>query len=61
MPESPYNLWIKDLECISIDPNGAVLVAQNDLYKNVLETRYKDLLSSAFEQIMGFVVDIRII
>lgn len=61
MPESPYNLWIKDLECISIDPNGAVIVAQNDLYKNVLETRYKELLSSAFEQVMGFVVEIKIL
>ena len=60
MPESPYNLWIRDLECEHIDHTSAVVVTEKDLLKTILESRYLGLLSQAFEEIMGFPVEVSI-
>jgi chromosomal replication initiator protein len=60
MPESPYNLWIRDLECEHIDHTSAVIVTEKDLFKTILETRYLDMLAQAFEEVMGFPVEVTI-
>ena len=60
MPESPYNLWIRELECEHIDHTSAVIVTEKDILKTILESRYLDLLGQAFEEVMGFPVEITI-
>lgn len=61
MPASPYSIWIKDIVCESFDQNGAVLSVKTDLRKQIIETKYFDLLSRAFEAVMGFEVNISIV
>ena len=58
MPESPYSIWISELECTHLDHTSATIQTKNEAYRMVLETRYKDLLGQAFEAVMGFPVEI---
>jgi chromosomal replication initiator protein len=43
------------------DHNGALLSVKTDLRKQIIEAKYLDLLSFAFESVMGFRVDITIV
>jgi len=58
MPESPYTIWISNLECSHLDHTSATLIAKNEAVRMVLEMRYKDLLGQAFEAVLGFPVEI---
>ncbi len=58
MPESPYSIWISELECSHLDHTSATIQTKNEAYRMVLETRYKDLLGQAFEAVLGFPVEI---
>jgi len=60
MPESPYNLWIRDLECEHIDHSSAIVVTEKDILKTILDTRYRDMIEQAFEEIMGFPIEVTI-
>jgi chromosomal replication initiator protein len=61
MPASPYSIWIKDITCESFDHTGAVLSVKTDLRKQIIEAKYLDLLSRAFEAVMGFEVALTIV
>ncbi len=58
MPESPYSIWISELECTHLDHTSATIQTKNEAYRMVLETRYKDMLGQAFEAVLGFPVEI---
>ena len=60
IPESPYNIWISEIECEHLDHSSATLVTKSEAYRMVLETRYLDLLQQAFESVIGFPVEITI-
>jgi chromosomal replication initiator protein len=60
MPASPYSLWIKDLSCKSLTHESATLAVKSDLIKDIIETRYMDLLETSFREVMGFPVEVLI-
>ena len=60
MPAGPYTLWIKDIVCESFDDKSAILIVTTNLRKQIIESKYYDFLKDAFEEVLGFHVDIKI-
>ena len=59
--QSTFDLWFGDLKIISLTEDKAVLTTPTKLRKNILSTRYKDLLSGSLEAIIGFPVEIELV
>ena len=55
-----YKLWIQDLIPVKFDGSTAVLSARTDFKRSIVEEKYKDLLASALEQVIGFPVEVEI-
>ncbi len=59
--ETIYNLWLKGLEPVSYQDGAATLSVSSDFIKTTVEDRYLGLLGQAFESVMGFPVELRLI
>ncbi|WP_312643895.1 chromosomal replication initiator protein DnaA [Hydrogenoanaerobacterium sp.] len=53
-----HSLWIKDIEPVKLEDSTAYLAVRSEFKQKILEEKYFDLLSRAFEEVMGFRVDI---
>ena len=58
--KSVFNLWFGEFELISLDDEKAVFKTPTPLKKNVLSTKYKDIISEELEKVIGFNVEIEI-
>jgi len=56
-----YSLWISCIEPVKFDEGTAYLSVRSGFQKDVLENKYLPLLKKAFEMILGFEVDIKIV
>ena len=52
LSELAYQLWIKSLEPVSFDGNTAVLYIKAEFMKKIVEEKYLDLLTKAFEAVV---------
>ncbi|MCI8442087.1 MAG: chromosomal replication initiator protein DnaA [Provencibacterium sp.] len=59
--EVAYNLWIKDIEPIELKGSSVYLGVKTDFKKKILEERYVKLLEEAFEAVLGFPVEVKIL
>ena len=59
MPETSFNIWFGDLSLKSLSESEAVFLTPNDLRKNILSTKYKDNITDALSDIIGFSVAVR--
>ncbi len=55
-----FNLWFGNLELISLSDEKAVFITPTVLRKNIISTKYKDVLEKAVEDAIGFKVDIEV-
>lgn len=55
-----YSLWLEPLTMVSFEENKVVLLT-NEFRAGIVKTKFMDLLNKAFEETMGFKVDIEII
>lgn len=53
-----HSLWIKDIEPVRLEGSTAYLSVRSEFKQNILREKYMDLLSRAFEEVMGFPVNI---
>ena len=51
MTDISFNTWIKELEIDSFNDNNIVLVVNSDFKKEIIESRYYDLILNTFEYI----------
>ena len=58
--EMGYNRWIKVLSPYKMENNVAYLLADTEFVKNTTMQTYGDLLKAAFEEVMGFPIDVKI-
>lgn len=58
IPELAYKLWISDIEPVSFDSTTAVLYVTSSFKKKVIEEKYPSLLHTAFQNVLGFDVNI---
>ncbi len=56
--EVGYNKWIKSLEAVKFENGVAVLAAVNDFMRRTTAEAYGETLKRAFEQVLGFPVEI---
>lgn len=61
MTEVAYNLWIDDLQITSLDGTAARLLAGSQMRRDIVTEKYMELLSSSFEKVMGFPVQVQIL
>ena len=60
MSEVAYDLWIGELEMISLDGTAARLLCSSQFRRDIVNEKYNALLSRCFEEIMGFPVQVEI-
>ncbi|MEF9852410.1 MAG: chromosomal replication initiator protein DnaA [Hydrogenoanaerobacterium sp.] len=53
-----HSLWIKDIEPIRLEGSTAYLAVKSEFKQKVLREKYMGLLSKAFEEVMGFPIDV---
>ena len=58
MPATPYSLWIKDIECVELTQDSATLMTKTELRRTIIESRYLPLIQKAFNDVMGFEINI---
>lgn len=58
IPELAFKLWISDIEPVSFNSTTAVLYVTSFFKKKVIEEKYAGLLHTAFQNVLGFDVDI---
>lgn len=58
--ESIYNVWFKDMELVSFD-NDKVVIALSDFKRKIVESRFMNKLSTSFENVLGFDIDIELV
>lgn len=59
--EIGYNKWIKSLEAVKLENGVATLGAVNDFMRRTTEEAYGDTLRRAFEQVLGFSVELNFV
>ncbi len=59
--EVGYNKWIKSLEAKKFENGVAVLAASNDFMRRTTEEAYAETIKRAFEQVLGFPVEVEFI
>lgn len=58
MSDIAYSLWISDLEPIAFEDSIAYIRVSTEFKKNIVQEKYKDILKEAFEQVLGFDVEL---
>ena len=59
--EPGYNRWIKILEPYKFENNTAYLLADSEFTKTTTENNYGKVIHEAFENVMGFAVEVKIL
>lgn len=61
LSEVAYDLWIKEIQPLSIDGTTAKLYVSSSFRRDIVEEKYMSLLSHGFEDVMGFPVEVQIL
>ncbi|MBQ8396404.1 MAG: ATP-binding protein, partial [Oscillospiraceae bacterium] len=56
-----YQRWIAKIEAIKLEGGKAYLQAENDFQRRTVEDYYMDVLKRAFEQVLGFPVEVELL
>lgn len=59
--ETTFNLWFENLDISSMNDTEATLVINSDFKRDILEKKYLSVISSKFEEIIGFPIKVKII
>ena len=61
LSEVAKKIWLDHIKPVSLNGNDAIFYCNSEFQKSLIETKYKDLITTAFEQVIGFPVNIRLI
>lgn len=61
LSEAAHKIWIQCIEPVSLENNVATLFVKSDFQKKIIDQKYKDLLSRAFNDVLGFDVAVTVI
>lgn len=61
MTDVAYNLWIKDIEPVKLTVEKVELSVSSEFKQNIVSEKYRDLLSTGFENVLGFPVEVDIL
>lgn len=61
MTEIAFKVWIAIISPVDLDENTATLSVNDAFKRNIIESKYTALLTEAYEQVLGFPVEVKII
>ena len=61
MTDVAYNLWIKDIEPVKLTVDKVELSVSSEFKQNIVSEKYRDLLATGFENVLGFPVEVVIL
>lgn len=61
MTDVAYNLWIKDIEPVKLTVEKVELSVSSEFKQNIVSEKYRDLLATGFENVLGFPVEVVIL
>ncbi len=61
LSEAAHKIWIQCIEPVSLENNVATLFVKSDFQKKIIDQKYKDLLTRAFNDVLGFEVTVNVI
>ncbi len=61
IPQSSFKLWFDELELKELDDTSATFTTSSTLKKNILSNKYRSVIKTCLEQIIGFEVEIHIL
>lgn len=61
MTEIAFKVWIAIISPVDLDENTATLSVNDAFKRNIIESKYTDLLTKAYEHVLGFPVEVKII
>ena len=59
--ETAYDVWLKEIEPVSFSGDSVTISAPSDFKRETIEKRYMNLLSEAFENVIGYQIPITIV
>ncbi len=59
--EQALNMWLKTLEPVAYEDNAAILLCGSPFQKDIVMSRYKDILTVAMSDVVGFDIDVKVI
>ncbi|MBS5874136.1 MAG: chromosomal replication initiator protein DnaA [Clostridiales bacterium] len=59
--EVAFNVWIAPLTLVRMDESTALLSIEDTFKKEIVAVKFNDLLSDAFEQVLGFPIRVEIV
>ncbi len=59
--EQALNMWLRTLEPVAYEDNAAVLLCASPFQKDIVMSRYKDILTVAMSEVVGFDIDVKVI
>lgn len=60
MSDVAYSLWLKDITPLRLDDSTAYLKVNSEFKMNIVKEKYTAVLKAAFEEVLGFAVDVDI-
>lgn len=61
MTEIAFKVWIAIITPVDLDENTATLSVNDGFKKNIIESKYTELLTEAYAHVLGFPVEIKIL
>ncbi len=58
--EQALNMWVRTLEPVAYEDNAAVLLCSSPFQKDIVMSRYKDALSAAMSEVVGFEIEVKV-
>lgn len=61
LSETAMNLWIKPIEPIKYESDCAVLVVESPFHRDIVMSKYRDVIRETFSRVVGFEIDINVL
>ena len=59
--KNALDMWIKTLEPVAYKDDAAVLISPSPFQRDIVMSKYKDVISAAMTEVVGFEIDINVI
>jgi chromosomal replication initiator protein len=59
--KNALDMWIRTLEPIAYENDAAILMAQSPFQRDIVMSRYKDIIAAAMGEVVGFEMDVDVV
>lgn len=59
--ETALDMWIRTLEPLAYEDDAAVLLSPSQFQRDIVMSKYKDIISAAMNEVVGFDIDVKVV